>query len=180
LFIPDLDPDFLPIPDHRIPDPGVNKAPDPGSGSATLEFHFIILEQVRVSKKSGVRQISTSRWSGTVADCILSDTSGDIKLTGFESQASSLDGLLEADATYTVSGAKIQPVRYRYLGAYAIGIQVTTILAWRDLVPSVRVTSSVINHFVRKKITLLGLFDRYTFFKKTYIGMDLIFCTFLC
>jgi hypothetical protein len=29
LFIPDLDPDFL-----RIPDPGVRKAPDPGSGSA--------------------------------------------------------------------------------------------------------------------------------------------------
>jgi hypothetical protein len=28
--IPDLDPDFL-----AIPDPGVKKAPDPGSGSAT-------------------------------------------------------------------------------------------------------------------------------------------------
>jgi hypothetical protein len=97
-----------------IPDPRVKNASDPGSGSATLEVtvHFIFLEQVRVSKKSGVKQISTSRWSGTVADCILSDTSGDIKLTGFESQASSLDVLLEADATYTVSGAKIQPVRY--------------------------------------------------------------------
>jgi hypothetical protein len=36
--IPDPDADFLPIPDpgSRIPDPGVNKAPDPGSGSATL------------------------------------------------------------------------------------------------------------------------------------------------
>ncbi len=31
LFIPDPDPDFLPI-----SDPGVKKAPDPGSGSATL------------------------------------------------------------------------------------------------------------------------------------------------
>jgi hypothetical protein len=33
LFIPDPDADFLP---SRIPDPGVKKAPDPGSGSATL------------------------------------------------------------------------------------------------------------------------------------------------
>jgi hypothetical protein len=31
--IPDLDLDFYP---SRIPDPGVKKAPDPGSGSATL------------------------------------------------------------------------------------------------------------------------------------------------
>jgi hypothetical protein len=31
LFIPDQDHDFLPI-----PDPGVKKAPDPGSGPATL------------------------------------------------------------------------------------------------------------------------------------------------
>jgi hypothetical protein len=31
LFIPDPDPDFL-----HIPVPGVKKAPDPGSGSATL------------------------------------------------------------------------------------------------------------------------------------------------
>jgi hypothetical protein len=29
----DLDPDFYP---SRIPDPGVKKVPDPGSGSATL------------------------------------------------------------------------------------------------------------------------------------------------
>ncbi len=36
LFIPDPDPDpdFYP---SRIPDPGVKKAPDPGSGSATLD-----------------------------------------------------------------------------------------------------------------------------------------------
>ncbi len=33
LFIPDPDADFLP---SRIPDPGVKKAPNPGSGSATL------------------------------------------------------------------------------------------------------------------------------------------------
>jgi hypothetical protein len=35
LFIPDPDADFLP---SWIPDPGVKKAPDPGSGSATLIF----------------------------------------------------------------------------------------------------------------------------------------------
>jgi hypothetical protein len=28
---------FIPDPDLRIPDPGVKNAPDPGSGSATLE-----------------------------------------------------------------------------------------------------------------------------------------------
>jgi hypothetical protein len=33
MFIPDPDLDFLPI-----PDPGVKKARDPGSGSATLRF----------------------------------------------------------------------------------------------------------------------------------------------
>jgi hypothetical protein len=33
LFIPDPDPGFYP---SLIPDPGVKKAPDPGSGSATL------------------------------------------------------------------------------------------------------------------------------------------------
>jgi hypothetical protein len=42
MFIPDLDLDLLPIPypggskKHRIPDPGVKKAPDPGSGYETL------------------------------------------------------------------------------------------------------------------------------------------------
>jgi hypothetical protein len=62
-----------------------------------------------------VKQINSSRWSGTVSDCILSDSSGDIKLTAFESQASSMDSLLETDSTYTISGAKVQPVRY-YIG----------------------------------------------------------------
>jgi hypothetical protein len=33
MFIPDPDPIFFPF---RIPDPGVKKAPDPGSGSPTL------------------------------------------------------------------------------------------------------------------------------------------------
>ncbi len=59
LFIPDPDPDFLPFPDpgsrgqkgtgswiqgskrHRIPDPGIKKAPDPGSGSATLNWTLV-------------------------------------------------------------------------------------------------------------------------------------------
>ena len=67
-----------------------------------------------MSKKSGVKQIASSRWSGTVADCILSDSSGDIKLTGFESQAAALDTLLEQNATYMISGAKVQAIRYRY------------------------------------------------------------------
>ncbi len=36
-WIPDPDADFLP---SRIPDPGVKKAPNPGSGSATLQQFF--------------------------------------------------------------------------------------------------------------------------------------------
>jgi hypothetical protein len=35
--IPDPDADFLP---SRIPDPGVKKVPNPGSGSATLHFRM--------------------------------------------------------------------------------------------------------------------------------------------
>jgi hypothetical protein len=35
MFIPDPDLDFYP---SRIPDPGIKKAPDPGSGSATMLF----------------------------------------------------------------------------------------------------------------------------------------------
>jgi hypothetical protein len=58
-----------------------------------------------------VRQLNSSRWSGSVADCILSDSSGDIKLIGFDSQAASLNNLLEQDATYMISGAKVQAVR---------------------------------------------------------------------
>jgi hypothetical protein len=41
--IPDPDPTFAPsriqgVKKHRIPDPGGKKAPDPGSGSATLQY----------------------------------------------------------------------------------------------------------------------------------------------
>jgi hypothetical protein len=37
LLIPDPDPTIAP---SRIPDPGGKKAPDPGSGSATLQFSY--------------------------------------------------------------------------------------------------------------------------------------------
>jgi hypothetical protein len=53
LFIPDPDPDFLPIRPSRIPDPGIKKAPNLGSGSATLLSGilffslFLIEESVR-------------------------------------------------------------------------------------------------------------------------------------
>ncbi len=45
MFIPDPDLDFLPIPDPDLdftPEPGVKKAPDPGSGSATLIFLYFL------------------------------------------------------------------------------------------------------------------------------------------
>ncbi len=38
MFIPDPDPDFLPIPDRDV-----KKAPNPGSGSATLEINVFLL-----------------------------------------------------------------------------------------------------------------------------------------
>jgi hypothetical protein len=38
MFIPDPDIDFSPIPD---PASRAKKAPDPGSGSATLVFHYL-------------------------------------------------------------------------------------------------------------------------------------------
>jgi hypothetical protein len=44
--IPDPDADFLP---SRIPDPGVKKAPDPGSGSATLDTILLIPSFYRFS-----------------------------------------------------------------------------------------------------------------------------------
>ncbi len=45
LFIPDPDPDFY---SSRIQDPGVKKAPDPGSGSATLfDSYFKSLTTVK-------------------------------------------------------------------------------------------------------------------------------------
>jgi hypothetical protein len=54
LLIPDPDPDFLPILD---PDPGVKKAPDPGSGYATLEkaiqklIAFVYKNNIAVSRQ---------------------------------------------------------------------------------------------------------------------------------
>jgi hypothetical protein len=45
---PDLDPDFLPIPDTESRIQGVKKAPDPGSGSATVQLSTVILYWILV------------------------------------------------------------------------------------------------------------------------------------
>jgi hypothetical protein len=41
LFIPDPEPDFLLVPDPKIPDPGVKKAPDPGSATLLVYSFFV-------------------------------------------------------------------------------------------------------------------------------------------
>jgi hypothetical protein len=72
MFIPDLDLDFLPIPDLgyrgqkatgsriqgskslRIPDPGIKKASDPGSGFATLFLGDLYLACMMMASNSVV------------------------------------------------------------------------------------------------------------------------------
>jgi hypothetical protein len=51
MFIPEPDLDFLPI-----PDPGVNKAPDHGSVSATLVASFVIFRN-RIQKRQNFHHI---------------------------------------------------------------------------------------------------------------------------
>jgi hypothetical protein len=57
LFIPNPDPDFVPIPDpgSRIQGPKRHRIPDPGSGSATLESrHVYIYWRFLLEKDSGL------------------------------------------------------------------------------------------------------------------------------
>jgi hypothetical protein len=59
MFIPDPDLDFLPI---WIPDPGIKKAPDPGSGSEAL-FATVLL---RYCMNTTVPVFGIRMWSTTV------------------------------------------------------------------------------------------------------------------
>jgi len=67
--------------------------------------------KVRVSQKKPVKEISSSRWQGKVASCILEDKSGSIQLTAFNEAAEELDNKLEMSKTYLVSGADVKNVR---------------------------------------------------------------------
>ena len=67
--------------------------------------------KVRVSQKKALKEISTSRWQGKVASCILEDKSGSISLTAFNEFAEELDHRLEVSKTYAISGADVKNVR---------------------------------------------------------------------
>ena len=68
--------------------------------------------KVMVEKKGSVRQINTRNYNGPVQDCVLTDSSGSIKMTAWNTEVPELDKLLEGK-TYLIqsSGNKISPVR---------------------------------------------------------------------
>ena len=68
--------------------------------------------KVMVESKSTVRQINTRNYSGPVQDCVLTDTSGSIKMTAWNTDVAQLDSLQEGK-TYLIqtSSNKIAPVR---------------------------------------------------------------------
>ena len=68
--------------------------------------------KVMVEKKGSVRQINTRNYNGPVQDCVLTDSSGSIKMTAWNEVVPELDKLLEGK-TYMIesSGNKISPVR---------------------------------------------------------------------
>jgi hypothetical protein len=57
LFIPDPDPDFLPIPDPGIPDLGVKKVPDPGSLIPDPDKQHCLQADVSVEKRVSVNGV---------------------------------------------------------------------------------------------------------------------------
>jgi hypothetical protein len=54
MFIPDPDLDFYPT---RIPDPGVKKAPDPGSATRELGEIFLIFKEKIASTITGKKNL---------------------------------------------------------------------------------------------------------------------------
>ncbi len=64
-WIPDPDPDFFPP--SRIPDPGVKKAPDPGSGSATLLWCVFNVYRYRIHQSLIQTQLATTNGSFKVS-----------------------------------------------------------------------------------------------------------------
>ena len=61
-----------------------------------------------------VRNINTRNFSGRVLDCVLTDQSGQIKLTAWEREGqkdvSVMQEQLQDGSTYLVSGAQVKPV----------------------------------------------------------------------
>jgi len=67
--------------------------------------------KVLVEQKSSPRQIHSANFQGTVIDCILTDSSGQIKMTAWNDEVPKLEGSLAQGSTYCITGAKVQAVR---------------------------------------------------------------------
>merc|ERR1719244_1363802 len=67
--------------------------------------------KVCVEQKASPRQIHTARFQGTVLDCILSDFSGNIKLSAWNDEAKKMDERLVNGSTYLLTGARVGPVK---------------------------------------------------------------------
>ena len=72
--------------------------------------------KVKVEKMDQRRKINTARFSGCILECVLSDSSGQVKLTAWSRNTDEQDDVakmkdqLQKGGTYLVSGALVKPV----------------------------------------------------------------------
>jgi len=67
--------------------------------------------KVLVEQKSAARQIHTATFQGTVSDCILTDSSGQIKLTAWNDDVQKMEAGLAQGNTYYLTGPRVMAVR---------------------------------------------------------------------
>ena len=71
---------------------------------------------MKVEKIDQRRKINTARFSGSILECVLSDSSGQVKLTAWSREGDKQDDVaemkdqLKKGVTYLVSGAVVKPV----------------------------------------------------------------------
>jgi replication factor A1 len=106
------------------------ESPEPkrpaAGGQAALATHTVaditpytnkFTVKVLVERMGTPRKIETRNYSGSVLDCVLTDSSGQIKLTAWgragqpESDTAKMESALRQGATYLVTGAKVGPVK---------------------------------------------------------------------
>lgn len=96
----------------------------PGAGDLVAPTHQVkdispytnkFILKVRVEQKGNPRNLNTRNFSGSVLDCVLTDPSGQIKLTawGRDGQRDVADMMeqLEEGGTYLVTGPQVKPVQ---------------------------------------------------------------------
>ena len=71
--------------------------------------------KVRVEQRGQARKVNTRNFSGSVLDCILSDSSGSIKLTAWSKEGQEdvarMEEQLKEGQVYLVTGAQVKPVQ---------------------------------------------------------------------